>query len=136
VGVIASPLFCSRVSAGRRWPGLRRHHLPIEVVALEDVTEQVSLQVLIDDGGEIEHRSPNRRAGDLGLIGGACCDQVGACGNGAAGLPARRVLNAALPARLHDLQQLPQRIEASGKADIGVELYQDLPGVTDGQARI
>ena len=77
---------------------------------------------------------PARRK--LGLIGGACCDQVGACGNGAAGFPARCVLNAALPARVHDLQQLAQRIQASGKADVGVQLHQDLPGVTDSQARI
>ena len=110
--------------------------LPVEVVALEDVAEQVRLQELVDDGREVEHRVLDRPAGNLRLVGRAHGDQRVAGGNGPAGFAPRCILDAALLARFHHLQQLAQRVEALGEADVGVELHQDFLGLADGQARV
>jgi hypothetical protein len=44
--------------------------LPVEIVALEDVAEQVRPQKLIDNGRELEDGPLYWRARDLGLVSG------------------------------------------------------------------
>ena len=87
-------------------------------------------------GAKSDHRPLDRRAGNLRLVGRAHRDQFIARRNGSTGLASRRVLNAALLASVHHLQQFSQRVQALGKADVGVELNQDLLGFADGQSRI
>jgi hypothetical protein len=45
--------------------------LPVQVVAREDVSEQVRLQVFVDLRRELEQRPFDRSTRELGLIGGA-----------------------------------------------------------------
>jgi hypothetical protein len=45
--------------------------LPVEIVAREDVAEQVSPQISVDDRRELEDWPLNWRARYLGLVGGA-----------------------------------------------------------------
>ncbi|MCY1562427.1 hypothetical protein D9M68_998220 [compost metagenome] len=78
------------------------------------------LQVLIDDGGEVEQRALHRCARNTGLIGLARREQFIAGGNDATGLASRRILDAALLARLHHPHQLTERVETARKAGIGV----------------
>ena len=96
----------------------------------------MGLQKLVDDGREVEHQALYRPAGNHGLVRLARRHQCIAGGDGAAGLAPRRILYAALLARLHHLQQLAQRVEALGKAGVGIELHQNLLGLADGQARV
>jgi len=49
--------------------------LPVEVVALEDVAEQMGSQVLVRDGREVEQRPLDRPARQLGLVGRASGQQ-------------------------------------------------------------
>lgn len=96
----------------------------------------MGLQKLVDDGREVEHQALYRPAGNHGLVRLARRHQCIAGGDGAAGLAPRRILYAALLARLHHLQQLAQRVEALGKAHVGVELHQNLLGLAEGQPRV
>ena len=64
--------------------------LPIEVVALENVTEQMGLQELVDGRSKVRHCVLDRRAGNLGLVGRADGEQLIARWNGSAGLASRR----------------------------------------------
>src|SRR5690606_32994365 len=100
--------------------------LPVEVVPLEDVAEQVGLQELVDDGRKVHHRALDRRAGNPGLVGLARREQRFAGGYGPARFTPRRILDAALLARLDHVHQGPERIEAARKAGVGVKLDQDL----------
>ncbi len=121
---------------GQRSDGGQFAALPVEVVALEDVAEQMRLEELVDDGREVEHRALNWPAGNLGLIRFTHRNQFTSGSNGSTGFSPRRVLNAALSARFQHLQQLPQRVEASGETGVGIELHQDFLGLAGGQARV
>ena len=110
--------------------------LPVEVVALEDGAEQVRLQELVDDGGEVEDGTLHRTAGNLRLVRLAGSEQLGTGARRPAGLLAWCILDPALLARLHDLEQLAEGVEALGEARVGVKLHQDFLGFTQGQARI
>ncbi|MCY1437341.1 hypothetical protein D9M71_534980 [compost metagenome] len=94
------------------------------------------MQKPVDDRGKIEHRPLDRATGNSGLIGRSCREQCLTGCNGTAGFASRRILDAALLARLHHRHQFIQRIEAAREADIGVELHQDFLGLADRQAGV
>ena len=98
--------------------------------------EQVRLQELVDDGGEVEDGTLHRTAGNLRLVRLAGSEQLGTGARRPAGLLAWCILDPALLARLHDLEQLAEGVEALGEARVGVKLHRDFLGFTQGQARI
>ncbi len=104
--------------------------LPVEVVALEDVAEQMGLQELT--GAKSNKGTFDGAAGNACLIGYSCLTQRLACGDRPAGVVSGCVLNTALFACLDRVHQFVQRIEAARKPGIGVELNQNLLGLADG----
>lgn len=109
--------------ACRRWPA--RGFLPVEIVVLENVAEQVSSEIFVGDRSELEQRPFDRPARQPGLVGHTGSQQRIVLPDGATGRIAGSIPDATLLACPEHLHQLAQRIEAALEARIGIELHQN-----------
>lgn len=108
--------------------------LPVQVVALENIAEQMRLEVFVDGGREIEQGALHRGTHQSCLIGRASRQQGVALWNRPARRWPRRIAQAALLSGLGHLHQFTQGIEASGKTGIGIQLHQHLLDLVQGQS--
>jgi hypothetical protein len=120
------------VEAGQGGDGGDLAALPVQVVAAEDVAEQVGFEELVDEGDEVEQRPGDRRAGQLGLVGGTDLDHV-RVGGRRFRVVACRVGDAVGAALLEQGHEGAEGVEAARETRVGVHLHQDPFDLADAQ---
>ena len=107
---------------------------PVEVVAPEDVAEQVRLEIFVDCRSEFKERTPDRRAAEFRLVGGAEIDALSR--RKRAWLPALCIPDTRCFPLFQQNHVAAERIQAARETAVGIELSQNLLDLVYGQTGV